>query len=253
MAEKETAIEFRNVNFGYVPGQSIFTNINFRVAQGDAVCLVGPNGGGKSTLFKLLLGEEKPDSGEIFINGKTPEEACDQIGFVPQYFKLDDRFPVSVIEVVLTGRLNRGWKLFYNAEDRKAAKEALAAVGMEELASAPFPTLSGGQRQRVLIARALAADPGILLLDEPLSNQDPVAREKLFGLLRHFRRKLTILMVTHERQVVSDIFDYALCVEHHALHLHSMVETADLAKLRLKQVDHSGDTDSCECPECHLQ
>jgi ABC-type Mn2+/Zn2+ transport system ATPase subunit len=124
---------------------------------------------------------------------------------------------------------------------------------MEGTAKTSFATLSGGQRQRILIARALVAEPEILLLDEPLSNQDPVAREKLFELLRRFRRKLTILMVSHERKVVSDIFDYALCVEHHALRVHNMLATAELSSLELKQVDHSGDTAACECPECHLQ
>ncbi len=248
------AIEFKDVSFGYEAGRSVFKHIDFSVAAGDTVCLVGPNGGGKSTLFKLLLGTEKPDSGTIRICGRySPAEARPLIGFVPQYFRLDDRFPITAGEVVLTGTLKRGWKLFYSAEDRRKAEQALADVGMEGTAKTSFATLSGGQRQRILIARALVAEPEILLLDEPLSNQDPVAREKLFELLRRFRRKLTILMVSHERKVVSDIFDYALCVEHHALRVHNMLATAELSSLELKQVDHSGDTAACECPECHLQ
>ena len=250
----EAAIEFRDVSFGYEPGRSIFTHINFTVRKGDTVCLVGPNGGGKSTLFKLLLGTEKPDSGIIKISGRyTPEEARGAIGFVPQYFRLDDRFPISAEEVVLTGTLTRGWKLFYSAADKRRAARALEDVGMGGGEKTSFATLSGGQRQRVLIARALVSNPEILLLDEPLSNQDPVAREKLFELLRRFRRKLTILMVSHERKVVSDIFDYALCVEHHALHVHNMVATEELSSLELKQVDHSGDVAAGDCPECHLQ
>ncbi len=254
MNEKLPAIEFRHVNFGYVPGATIFSDINFRVDRGDTVCLVGPNGGGKSTLFKLLLGQESPDSGVIIIGGdSTPGEAAGRIGFVPQYFKLDDRFPIKVRDVVLTGTLTSRWKLFYGRDDRRIADEALEAVGMSEAAGKSFATLSGGQRQRVLIARALAGKPEILLLDEPLSNQDPVARAKLFELLHRLRGKLTILMVSHERRVVDDVFDYALCVEHHAIRLHSMLENDELAHLSLKEIDHSGDTDARACPECHLQ
>ena len=253
MSEKAPAIEFRHVNFGYTPGATIFSDINFRVDRGDTVCLVGPNGGGKSTLFKLLLGQEAPDSGEILIGGDAaPGEAAGRIGFVPQYFKLDERFPIKVRDVVLTGTLSARWKLFYSHDDRRTADAALEAVGMSEMAGKSFATLSGGQRQRVLIARALACEPELLLLDEPTANIDPGAEERFYALLENLRRRMTVLTVSHDLGFVNREVDSVICVNRRVVKHRAADFSAEAADavyhhhVSLIQHDHSC---FCHCGE----
>ncbi len=239
-------IVVRDLNFAYRDGEIVLQDVNLSIAAREAVCLVGPNGGGKSTLFKLLLGFCRPLSGSIEIDGKSPEEARLSIGYVPQYFKLDEKFPISVLDVVLMGRLLPRWRWRYSRADRQRAREALARVELADCARAGFATLSGGQRQRVLIARALATDPEILLLDEPLSNLDPDAQRHFYELLKTLRRRLTILMVSHDRELVSNLFDYAVCVDR-LVRIHPVTDAASeaVAKLNLKLVDHTGDHCAC--------
>ncbi len=243
-------IEVRDMSFHYRAEEVVLAHVNLAIGDGDAVCLVGPNGGGKSTLLKLLLGIYAPVAGSIAIAGKTPEAARLEIGYVPQYFKLDEHFPISVLEVVLMGRLRPRWSWRYSRQDRVRAARALAEVDLAGWEKRTFPTLSGGLRQRVLIARALAAEPRILLLDEPLSNLDPEAQRHFYGLLKDLRHRLTILMVSHDRELVSDLFDYAVCVDRH-VHVHpvnalSSLRDGAMDRLNLKVVDHASDAHACE-------
>jgi zinc transport system ATP-binding protein len=178
------------------------------------VTVVGPNGGGKTTLLKLILGLIHPTAGTVRVFGRPPVEARTRIGYVPQHSLADQSFPVRVLDVVLTGRLERR-RVFggYGAADRDAAMEALREVELCEHASRPFATLSGGLRQRTLIARALASQPDILLLDEPTANLDVMMEGELYALLRRLHERLTILLVTHDLGFVSDFSKTVVCVK----------------------------------------
>ena len=199
----ENSVELRGVAFAY-EGTPVLQNVTLDVGAQDFLCLIGPNGGGKTTLLRIALGQLRPCRGEVRVLGGEPEQARAAIGYVPQHFQYDPQFPVRVLDVVLMGRLNTNcWYPFHRAEDMDAAYEALNAVQMRELARRPFAKLSGGQRQRVLIARSLAAQPRILLLDEPTANIDTAAENMIYELLQRLNEKICIIMVTHDLAFVS--------------------------------------------------
>lgn len=205
------AIAIRDLSFAYDDIQ-ILCNVNLDIWQGDSLCIVGPNGGGKTTLIKLILGLLTPDRGSISIFGESPEEARLRVGYVPQYAKYDPQFPISVLDVVLMGRLAGTLRNRYSARDREVAMHALDQAGLADLASRPFPAISGGQRQRTLIARALASGGDILILDEPTANIDHESEIKFLDLLRGLNERMTILMVTHEVGFASSFFKRIACV-----------------------------------------
>jgi zinc transport system ATP-binding protein len=208
----ENIIEVADLNFGYDPGVLTLENVSFSVPRGVSGCIVGPNGGGKSTLLKLILGLLTPVSGRIRIFGLTPAAAREKIGYMPQYHKLDAAFPVSVLEVALMGRMRRNFWGRYSRADRVAALEALDEMGIADLQKRSFSALSGGQRQRVLIARALAGEPELLLLDEPTANIDPGAEEQFHGALECLRKRMTVLTVSHDLGFVSRGNELVICV-----------------------------------------
>lgn len=208
----DNIIEVSNLNFGYEPGSLTLENVSFELPRGTSGCIVGPNGGGKSTLLKLLLGLLTPTSGKVRIFGKSPAAAREKIGYMPQYHKLDAAFPVSVLEVTLMGRMRKNFWGRYSKTDRIAALEALDEMGIADLAKRSFTALSGGQRQRVLIARALACEPELLLLDEPTANIDPGAEEQFHGALECLRKRMTVLTVSHDLGFVSRGNDLVICV-----------------------------------------
>ena len=199
------------ISFSYAT-RTILDGVDLRIFRNEAICLVGPNGGGKTTLIKLILGLFAPDSGTIKVFGETPCEASGKIGYVPQHASYDPKFPISVLDVVLMGRLSPGLFFRHRQKDRERARGALLAVGLADFAARPFAALSGGQRQRVLIARALAGDGEILILDEPTASIDQEATARLYELLRSFAGSLTIMMVTHDLGVVSSLFTRVACV-----------------------------------------
>lgn len=205
-------IEISDLNFGYDAGTLTLENVSFSVEEGCSGCIVGPNGGGKSTLLKLLLGLLVPSSGTIRIFGRPPVEVRNRIGYMPQYHKLDAAFPVSVLEVSLMGRMRRNFWGRYSQDDRRAAMEALDEMGIADLSKRSFSALSGGQRQRVLIARALACQPELLLLDEPTANIDPGAEEQFYGTLDILRKRMMVLTVSHDLGFVNREEDLVICV-----------------------------------------
>jgi zinc transport system ATP-binding protein len=191
--------------------------VYFKIFPLDLVSLIGPNGGGKTTLFRLLLGLLKPSRGTIKIFGLSPERGRTRVGYVPQYARFDPRFPISVGNVVAMGRLGNLRTGPYRGADREAAHQALEEVGLADLRNRPFADLSGGQRQRVLIARALASKPELLLLDEPTANVDRTAEARLYELLRKLNRRLTILMASHDVGFVTKFVKQCLCINRNVI------------------------------------
>jgi len=200
---------------------TVLEDVSFSIEDGESICMIGPNGGGKSTLLRILLGLLEPSEGRVEVLGQSPREACRSIGYVPQSIRFDPLFPISALEIVLMGRLDRVRWGRYSRTCRTVAREALATMGLSDCEHRPFAQLSGGQRQRVLIARALAAEPRILLLDEPTANIDLSVEEQFLDSLQELRRRMTILLVTHDLDVVEEMGDSVLCVNRR-LHRHSL-------------------------------
>lgn len=206
------ALELRNLYYSY-DGTTVVENANLTVRCGEFVTIVGPNGGGKTTLLKLVLGLLRPDSGSVRVFGCSPEESNPRMGYVPQRSETDPSFPATVLDVVLMGRLGKTRRFgMYTREDTAAATAALADVELTDLARRPFSKLSGGQRQRTLIARALASEPDILLLDEPTANLDIAMEQELYNILLRLKKRLTLLLVSHDLAFVSGFTDTVACV-----------------------------------------
>jgi len=205
-------IELKHVSFSY-DGTPVLEDVNLTVEKYDFLSIVGPNGGGKTTLLKLILGLLKPVSGTVRVFGQNPVKARPRIGYMPQYSSLDPLFPVTVMDVVLMGRLGNGKLLGpYKGMDKKAAEKALQELEIYKMKNRLFSALSGGQRQRVLLARALVSDPELLLLDEPTANIDAVVETELFDHLNQLNKKITIALVTHDLGFVSSYVKRVACV-----------------------------------------
>jgi zinc transport system ATP-binding protein len=184
--------------------EPVLEDVNLSVKELDFIGLVGPNGGGKTTLLKVLLGLLTPTRGQVRVMGKPIKEGRRHIGYVPQSAQFDRDFPIRVWDVARMGRLGRRRLLQrYTDEDDERVAEALGSVDMLDLRDRPIGTLSGGQRQRVYIARALAAEPQILLLDEPMASVDPQVSVSIYDVLSHLNEQVTILMISHDVSAIS--------------------------------------------------
>ncbi|MEN6406853.1 MAG: ABC transporter ATP-binding protein [Thermoguttaceae bacterium] len=204
------AISLSDVTFSY-GGPPVLENVTLSIAERAAVSVVGPNGGGKTTLVRLMLGLLTPQRGEVRVFGQSPVRTRRRIGYMPQHMQHDPLFPVTVMDIVLMGRL-AGYFGWPGRADRQAAVDALAQVDMDAYGRQTYASLSGGQRQRVLIARALCGNPDLLLLDEPTSNVDSLVEGRLLDLLRQLNRRMTIVMVSHDLGFVSGLVREVLCV-----------------------------------------
>ena len=207
----QPVVSISGLDFAY-NSSPILQNVNLEIAARDSLCIVGPNGGGKTTLLKLILGLLQPTRGRITVLGERPEKARLRVGYVPQYARYDPLFPVTVLDVVLMGRLNRLVVGRYTREDHEAARAALAEMGLAALERRLFAEISGGQRQRTLIARALAASGELLVLDEPTANIDAPSEEHLFEVLKKLNERLTVMLVTHDVGFASKFFKSIACV-----------------------------------------
>ena len=208
----KAAIEISNLNFSF-DNLAILENITMSIEQGDFAGLVGPNGGGKTTLLKLILGLYKPQSGTISIFGEPLKKQRKKIGYVPQYANFNSDFPISVQDTVLQGRLGvTSCFARYGQNDKIIAQKVMQETEILNLAQRSIQTLSGGQMQRVLVARALAAEPEIMLLDEPTANIDQRAEKDIFDIFKAINERMTILIISHDIAFVSDYINKVFCL-----------------------------------------
>ncbi|HOP10170.1 MAG TPA: metal ABC transporter ATP-binding protein [Oscillospiraceae bacterium] len=210
---KTPAIHINNLTVSYNRTPAL-TDVCFDVADGEFLGIIGPNGGGKSTLLKAILGLIPVETGTVQIYGEDVKSRQTTIGYVPQFAALDRRFPITVLEVVLTGTLKNGLTPFhrYTVEDRDLARKTLSEVGIEALSGRQISELSGGEFQRMLIARALAVRPKLLLLDEPTASVDAASREQIYALLANLNQHMTIVLVTHDLLAVSSQIQRLACL-----------------------------------------
>lgn len=208
----DVAVELKEVSV-YFNSKCVLEDINLKVSENDFLGIIGPNGGGKTTLLKVIAGLIKPTKGSVKVFGSPPDKSDSTIGYVPQMNQPDLNFPATVWDIVLTGRLKkRNLIKPYSEADKKAALEALRAMELEDLKDEPIGKLSGGQRQRVFIARALAAKPKLLLLDEPTLSIDRKLDTKFWEFLNELKSRITIIVVTHDISAVSKYVDKIACL-----------------------------------------
>jgi zinc transport system ATP-binding protein len=240
-------IEVEDLSFHFGGGPAVLEDVNLGIAAGDFASVIGPNGGGKTTLVKLIIGLLSPTTGRVRVFGQSPVKARPRIGYMPQHAMMDPRFPVRALDVVLMGRLGMGRRFAsYSREDREAAAGALATVGLEDLGTRAFSDLSGGQRQRVLLARALVTDPELLLLDEPAAGLDQKVEQDFFDLLQELNRQLTIVLVTHDLGFVAGFVRTVICVHRHVdIHPTAEIDGRAISEIyggdvRMVRHDHHG-------------
>ncbi len=210
-----------SVDYG---GNTALEDVTLTVSGNDFLGIIGPNGGGKSTLLKVVLGLVPPSRGEVRLWDETPQRSSHRVGYVPQHSMFDREFPISAWDVVIMGRLSHSHLLRrYGQEDSARATEALDTVGMTHLRRRPIGQLSGGQQQRVFIARALVRNPELLLLDEPFANVDTTTEDEIYRLLAQLKNRMTIIMVSHNLSAISTYVDKVACLNVR-LHYHGSRE-----------------------------
>ncbi len=251
--KRDTLVTMEHVFFSY-DGVVVLQDLNLEIQERDFLTIIGPNGGGKTTILKLILGLIEPQEGVIRVFGKPPKHGRKYVGYLPQLFLFDFDFPITVMEVVLMGRLrmSRVGRPYSDA-DVKAASHALDKVGLLDFREHQIGGLSGGQRQRVFIARALTTEPKILLLDEPVASVDATWQQSFYELLHKLNKEIAIVMVTHDLSVVSTYIDKIACVNkklyYHGSKKDGMRKIADMYECPVHLISHehkhtsSGDHD----------
>lgn len=200
----EAIVKAGGIYFSYNRQSSVLENVSFVVYENDYIGLIGPNGGGKSTLLKIILGLLHPDEGKILVFGSNSKNARDKIGYVPQYSNIDLDYPINAWDVVLSGFLGKK-KIgsSFSQSEKDKAKNVLEDLNLFQLKDRSIGELSGGQRQRIMIARALVRDPKLLLLDEPTNSVDKESGQDLYELLRALNNKMAIITVSHDVDIIS--------------------------------------------------
>ncbi|MBM3188035.1 MAG: metal ABC transporter ATP-binding protein [Chloroflexi bacterium] len=214
-------------------GHTALEDVSFGLSAGERVAVVGPNGAGKSTLFKVIAGVLDPTAGQVRVAGHCPAgHIC--IAFVPQRSQVDWRFPVSVADVVMMGRAGRLGPLRYpGRRDRESVRACLQVVGLADLANRQISELSGGQQQRMFIARALAQEAELMLMDEPLTGLDLPSQEQILDILDALRaRKVTVMVATHDLNLAAERFDSVLLLNRRVLGFGRPAEVFGEAQLR---------------------
>jgi len=210
--EKESLISIKDLWVSY-DDHVVLRNVDLDVYENDFLGIIGPNGGGKSTLLKAILGLVKPSMGKIKILGRSVKETRGSIGYVPQRKEIPKNFPITVFEVVRLGRYpSRGLGKRFGPEDEKAALEAIKSVDMLDYKDTEISNLSGGQQQRVFIARALVNRPKILLLDEPNIGIDVTVQTEFYEMLKRFNKEMTIIIISHDVTAISSYVKTIACL-----------------------------------------
>jgi zinc transport system ATP-binding protein len=206
------SVSFKNVVFFY-DYYPVLVDISFETKENDFVGIIGPNGGGKTTLLKLVAGLLNPSSGSVSVFGEKPSKSNEIIGYVPQFLNIDKHFPITAEQVVGMG-LNSSSKLFKHGVpgDKEAVQKAMKTVSIENIAKKYFGDLSLGQRQRCLIARALVSEPKLLLLDEPTASVDSAVEKDIYEIFHSLNEKMTILLVSHDLGFVSSYVKNVFCI-----------------------------------------
>ena len=194
-----------SVNYGSV---TALDNVSISIKEGTFIGVIGPNGGGKTTLIKVLLGLIKPAEGEVHINSDKP------IGYVPQFNNFEKKFPITVCKVILMGSMSDRKNIFhkYTKKDKEKSLKVMTLLGIEDLSERLIHQLSGGQMQKVLIARALMTDPDILILDEPTASIDSQSRTDIYNLFNDLKGKKTIILISHDIGSISSYVDSIACL-----------------------------------------
>jgi len=241
MQDQKPIVEIKNVWFSY-NGRKVLQDVSLTIRQGDFIAMIGPNGGGKTTLLKLMLGLLRPDRGSIRIMGRPAHKASHYIGYVSQDVHLNRSFPITAIDVVLMGKLEpkKRWGRS-SARDRREALEMLERMEVAAYASSKIGELSGGQRQRVFIARALVTQPKVLLLDEPTASIDAKGQAEFYRMLQVLNRDMTILVVSHDLVAISTHVKSVACVNKRLHHHHQAEITGEM----LEEMYPCTDEDIC--------
>lgn len=228
----ENALEINGISLA-LGETEVLKDVDLRLSKGDFLGIVGPNGGGKTTILKIILGLQDPDRGEVKVFGKEPKKSRDRVSYVPQHTDFDSQFPINVWNVVLMGRVGKlGLKPFFSEEDKEIAKKALEKVEMGEYKERQISELSGGEQQRVLLARALTTRPDILLLDEPTASVDERIKTNIYKLLKKLNQKenTTIILVSHDVGFLSSYVEKLACLNRELIYhgdsklTHEMIE-----------------------------
>ena len=234
-------IQCRDLWFNY-NGRAVLEDISFDIPEGDFVAVMGPNGGGKTTLLKLILGLLSPTKGQLEVLGRSPIKTSHLIGYVPQIIDTAPRFPISILDVVKMGGLMPGARPNrIRQHNRSAAMAALARLKIDHLSHLRIDLLSGGQQRRAIIARALITAPKLLLLDEPAAGLDPDGQEDLYCLLKELNTDTTIVMVSHDLMAISTHVKSVACVNRR-LHYH---DDAEITPEMLQTMYPSSNGEAC--------
>jgi zinc transport system ATP-binding protein len=234
-------IEIQDLSFSF-NGQPVLQDIYLEVKKGDFLAMIGPNGGGKTTLLKIMLGLFAPEKGTVRVLGRPPQKVSHRIGYVPQDVDINLRFPVSALDVVLMGSLKpgKGWSR-PSREDRIAAHRALEQLDMGPYCDRRIGELSGGQRQRVFVARALVTQPELLFLDEPTASIDTRGQHEFYQMLKQLNEHITIVLVSHDLMVISGYIKSIACVNSH-LHYH---DHGEITGEMIEQMYHCSVDENC--------
>lgn len=246
-------VSLEGVTYRYhdLPGAPpVLEDVALSIKAGDFLGVIGPNGGGKTTLLKIMLGLLRPQAGVVRVLGRPPREVSRLIGYVPQHVQIDENVPATVQDVVLTGRLGlSSWGVGYGPKHTEAALAAMERAGVAELKDRSMGTLSGGQRQRVLIARSLAGSAKILLLDEPMAGVDTHMEKGILDLLHTLNAQIPVVLVSHDIGFVSAHVNRVACLNRRlVVHRPEEISEAVIAEMyrthgTVQRIRHSD-----ECP-----
>ncbi|PID52776.1 MAG: ABC transporter [Candidatus Moraniibacteriota bacterium] len=210
-----TIVNVKNITFKYPTQKNpILENVNLTVEKNDFVGITGSNGSGKSTLLKLILGIYTPQNGEIFLWGKNISVTKDRLSYLSQFEDIDFTFPITLYEVVQMGRLHAKFINNFSTKDHKKIKEVMEKMNIWKLRDKSLGEVSGGQKQRTFLARALASEPELLILDEPLTNLDIHSQTDFYDLLKDLNENITIIVVDHNIEILSKYANKIACIDH---------------------------------------